>query len=515
MGWINNMAEKVKNGIRAWLDVQPARDVTFVINETLSQEANILKNRIWYNGDADELSQLYKQIDSEQSRRTFWAAVSTPGREIRKIHTGIPAIMVDALSNIIITDMNNISVPDARLDDWEQIERENDFKGLMETAVKEALYLGDGAFKISFDKAISGYPIIEWYPADRIKIIKTRGRLREVVFRSVYHGRGPYGTRGQEYILFETYGYGYITYELRERGSDRTVPLNTIPELALLKNAVFDNSICMAVPFRIYKNAKHPERGKSIFDGKTDDFDALDEAWSQWMQALRDGRSIRYIPENMIPRNPDTGEFMQQNAFDNTFIKLEADMTEGKVKEITVSQPAIPYDSYQTTYITALDLCLQGIISPSTIGIDVKKLDNAESQREKEKTTLYTRGKIIDAMQKTIPSVVNNVFKVLDLLRDKNAVLEDTIATIEFGEYANPSFESQVETIGKAKTQNIMSNEIVVEELYGDTKEEKWKQEEIERLNARDGIESMKEPALNTDGLDITDDMGAPGGRIS
>lgn len=138
-----------------------------------------------------------------------------------------------------------------------------------------------------------------------------------------------------------------------------------------------------------------------------------------------------------------------------------------------------------------------------TIGIDVKKLDNAESQREKEKTTLYTRGKIVDAVQKTIPLVIDTAFKVLDLIRNENVVLEYTEASVNFGEYANPSFESQIETIGKAKSQSIMSNEAAVEELYGDTKPEEWKQEEIKRLNARDGVEVMKEPALNMEGLEM------------
>ena len=148
-----------------------------------------------------------------------------------------------------------------------------------------------------------------------------------------------------------------------------------------------------------------------------------------------------------------------------------------------------------------MDLCLQGIISPSTIGIDVKKLDNADAQREKEKTTLYTRGKIIDALQTTIPKLIDVIFKALDTL---NAVtVEDTVASVEFGEYANPSFESQIETVGKAKSSRIMSNEAVVEELYGDTKTDEWKQEEIDRLNARDGMETLEEPALNTAGLDI------------
>lgn len=160
-----------------------------------------------------------------------------------------------------------------------------------------------------------------------------------------------------------------------------------------------------------------------------------------------------------------------------------------------------------------MDLCLQGIISPSTIGIDVKKLDNADAQREKEKTTLYTRGKIIDALQTTIPKLIDVIFKALDTL---NAVtVEDTVASVEFGEYANPSFESQIETVGKAKSSGIMSNEAVVEELYGDTKTDEWKQEEIDRLNARDGVETMEEPALNVDGLEVEQGTNKEAGSTS
>ena len=48
-----------------------------------------------------------------------------------------------------------------------------------------------------------------------------------------------------------------------------------------------------------------------------------------------------------------------------------------------------------------------------------------------------------------------------------------------------------------------MSNEAVVDELYGDTKTDEWKKEEVGRLNARDGIEEMVEPSVNIDGLQI------------
>ena len=489
------MSEKLKSGIRSWLNITPAQPKTFNIQETLDFETNALKNRLWYLGDADELTQFYQQMDGVQNRTKFWAARSTASMEMRKIHTGLPSIIADTLTGIIMTGLDSITVPDKRLDDWKAINKEDSFKGILEQAVSECLYLGDGAFKISYDKKISEYPIIEWYPADQIDIKRIRGRLDSVVFRTTYeHER-------REYVLYETYGYGYIDYDLRRKDGNVSVDISTVPELSGLSRTQFDDDICMAFPMMIFRSPRYKGRGKSIFDAKTDDFDALDEAWSQWMQAMRDGRSMKYIPESYIPRNPKTGELIAPNPFDNSYYKVDGSAAEGVENKIEVIQPSIPHDSYCATYINALDLCLQGLISPSTLGIDVKKLDNADAQREKEKTTLYTRGKIIDAIQDTIPSLLDTMFKTLDLLRGSTP--EDSDVTIDFGEYANPSFESQIETIGKAKTQSIMSNEAVVDELYGDTKTDEWKKEEVRRLNARDGIEEMEEPSVNMDGLQI------------
>lgn len=161
MRWTKNVAEKIKYGLQSWLNITPAQQTTFNIIESLSFEDNIIKNRIWYIGDADELSQLYRQLGGGQNKNRFWAAVSTSGREIRKIHTGIPSIIVDTLTNIITTNLDDIKVPDKRKDAWEQIATENAFKDLLDIAVSECLYLGDGAFKISFDDSMSKYPIIE------------------------------------------------------------------------------------------------------------------------------------------------------------------------------------------------------------------------------------------------------------------------------------------------------------------------------------------------------------------
>lgn len=484
MRLINNMAEKVRSGIKTWLRIQPAHNSVINIKETLDFEGNAIKNRIWYRGESEELIQLYEQLDGDRTR--FWSAISTKGMEIRKIHVGIPSIIVDMLSSIVVSDLNDIDVGN-REKEWEKIEKENDFKSLIKEAISKTLYIGDGAFKISFDNILSKYPIIEFYPGDRIDVVYHRGRVKEIIFKSVYNANNT------EYVLLETYGYGYINYQLMK--DEKECDMSAVPELAELKPVTWKDNFMMAEMLMFYKSSKYEGRGKSIYDGKTDSFDSLDEAWSQWMDALRKNRTKEYIPENMLPHDPNTGEILMPNAFDNAYIKTEATMTEGAANKIELVQGQIPHESYLSTYITALDLVLQGIISPSTLGIDVKKLDNAEAQREKEKATMYTRNNIIEKLQKTLPRFINTVFKALDNYNKSS--IKDIEVDVPFGEYANPSFESQVETVAKAKTGGIMSIEASVDELYGDTKDEDWKTEEIKRLKAEQGIVETEEPAVN------------------
>ena len=49
---------------------------------------------------------------------------------------------------------------------------------------------------------------LEWYPGERIEIIRRRDRIQEVIFKTLYK------SGGKTYVLNERYGYGYITNEL-------------------------------------------------------------------------------------------------------------------------------------------------------------------------------------------------------------------------------------------------------------------------------------------------------------
>jgi hypothetical protein len=477
------LMDKIRNGIQSWLRIQPATNTVINIVESTDYETNAIKNKIWYRGDSEEIEQLYKQLNGSKTR--FWSAVSTQGMEIRKIHVGVPAMIVDILTDIVINDINDVEIDDENIKNlWNGIEKENNFKKLLKKACKETLYIGDGAFKINFCPEISDKPLIEFVSGDKIDYIVKCGRITDIIFKTVYK------KSGKEYVLQEKYGKNYIRYKLLQ--DNKEVSLDLLDETQGLSDVTWKSDFAMAVPLHIFESSKFENRGESIFDKKIDAFDSLDECWSQWMDALRANRTREYIPENMLPRNPQNGEILQPNAFDNRYIKIDDSMQENARNEITLQQGNIPHDSYLTTYITALDLCLQGLISPSTLGIDTKKLDNAEATREKEKATLYTRDSIIRALEETLPRVVENSIRAYAEMYNVN-ISNDKIASVTFGEYANPSFESQIETIGKAKTQGIMSIEACIDELYGDTKEDEWKQEEVARLRAEQGIVELEE----------------------
>lgn len=490
MGLIDYM----RNKIRSFLRVDGTNNTPITIEQKLDFYANSVKNRIWYRGDSAELAQLYGQLDVPVTM--FWKASCTKGMEIRKIHTGIPKIIVKVLTNIVINDYNGVEIDKPVLNEaWESIAKENKADKLVKKLIKNMLIVGDGAFKVTFDKSISAEnPIIEFIPGEFVEFTRKRGRITEVVFIT------EYTHNFKKYVFKEYYGYGYIKYALETENGEK-LPNNFIPQTSWIKEEGVtwdDKTIMLAVPVIYEESEQYEGRGEGIFDGKTDNFDALDEVWSQWMDALRSGRSKEYIPENLIPRDPDTGRtIFESNSFDNRFIVTAGDMSENGGNKISIEQPNIPHDSYLATYITALDLCLQGLISPSTLGIDVKKLDNAEAQREKEKATLYTRGNIIEVLNEVIPALVTAAVCGSQIWH--NANIDKPEVTVKFGEYANPSFESQVETVGKGRTQGIMSVEASVEELYGDSKGKDWKAEEVARLKNEQGIATLTEGAVNED----------------
>lgn len=485
MGTVN---DKIKNAIRNWLEIQPSVGDTITIQETNTFEGNCFRNLLWYRGDASELHQYYTQTDDLMGNAKFWAAQSTTGINIRKIHTGLPAMIVDMLADITVDSFNKIEVKgnNEAQTNWEEIAKENDFKETLKQAIIDVFVQCDGAFKISYDTDISKYPIIEFYSGQDVDYEYTRGRITGINFKNKYHKKDAC------YTFFEKYSKNGIKYELYK--NDKLMDnYKAIPETEDLKEPR-DTNFMLAVPMMFNKSKKYKGRGQSILEKKLDAFDSFDEVWSKWIDALRDNRTITYIPEDLIPTN-DNGDLLKPNTFDNRYAKVGSTTSETESSKITREKGDFDYEGMLQSYITALDLCLQGLISPSTLGIDVKKLDNADAQREKEKATQYTRGKVIDVLEKVIPKLVTICLKTYDLAQKKTSGEYEAI--VDFKEYANPSFEATVETVSKARPgQNVMSIEKTVDTMYGDSLTKKEKEEEVKRLKEEAGIIEKEEPNI-------------------
>ena len=485
-----SLSDKVKKAVRNFLEIKDPQGISINIEPLFDFEGETFRNELWYRGDAKELHQFYTSISDGLGDKHFWSSVPTKGMNIRKIHTGLPSLIVDVLTDVCTDDFLGVDV-EGRQEEWDEIAKENKFRELLTECVSSVLYKGDGAFKFSYDKNISDLPIIEFFPAERVEYEYDRGRLTAVIFKTEKQ------FNGKKYILKDKYTKEDITFSL-EDSDGKECDMSAFSEIEKLQPVKNPDGFLPAVQVMFRKSQKHKGRGQSVYNGKLDNFDALDEAWSQWMLAVRKGQIKNYIPKKFLPVNPYTGQIMSANDFDNDFIEIEEDTAEGAKNQIQHTQGEIQHEALLSTYVTALDLCLQGIISPSTLGIDVKKLDNAEAQREKEKTTLYSRNRIVNVLQEIIPQVVISALKFKDGINKTVSETEPEI-TVNFGGYANPSFEAQVETVGKAVTNGIMSTEASVEELYGDDKDEDWKRKEIQRLKEEKGIAEMEEPAVNED----------------
>lgn len=458
-----------------------------ILNESLAYENDLLVNRVWYTADASLIEQLFKKLqtgtDTVSSGR-FWAAVPVAGLAIRKIHSGLPQMIVNTLTDLVISDMNDIKIEtdaeeltSAQQEIWDNTATENDFDEIIHECLQSVLVDGDGCFKIKYDSEESQYPILDFASGDDVEYEYLGKKLITVKFKTIYTHKN------KEYELVETYSRGRIDYNLYCKTKE--VPLSSIPETADLPSYVeFEKDIMLAIPVSFFKSTKYKNRGKSIYDGKTEAFDAYDEAISAWRDAERDGRSKNYIPEDLVPRDENGGELLRPNPFQLRYITLNGGINLDDSK-IQTQSATIDYAAHQAAIAQTLDLCLQGIISPATLGINVGAEASGESQKQKKDMTAITRNHITNKLEKAIKKLVKTVldfYNYITVNEEHNIEVD-----FSFGEYAALDFGSKLQMLSTAVPgQAVMSLETVIDELWGDSKDDDWKAEELARLKEGD-----------------------------
>jgi len=526
--------DKIKQRILKYLGVEkldgnPNSDrFTFINDENTVKRQKVDECRIWYVGDSDELQNYYTNRDLSGNAKEpiynrnkpnyFWG-IAVAEQPVKKVHSGIPRAIVDTLSNAV--DMPDISNEDKEINENIQkiIEVNNFTTKLTQEARPLTLVEGWGGWKVVFDKTLCEYPIIQFYEGKDVEYVVKNGMIIGMIFKDFYK------YKNQNYVLMETRrideGNSIIEFELFRLDKSNTVskvPLNTIPELETLPEEGYiieGLKRVLGVPNRYFFDLFDKEHGRSIFTGKIDIFDDMDQCLSQASQTDRVSTPVEYYPVDVIERGKN-GETNLPKVYNRQFVKsVSFPDGDGNLHgEIKTTQPQLNYEQYISRFKSLIDVAITGILSPASMGIDIAKKDNADAQREKEKITIFTRNNIIAAETKMLKELFNVALMMKEYMDTNQISVKDYDISVKYCEFANPTFESMSSILLPMLTNGGISVEMYVDKLYGDSLSEEEKAQEIAKIKESQQKDDLELGDYGLNGMDenITNEDSGPEG---
>ena len=210
----------------------------------------------------------------------------------------------------------------------------------------------------------------------------------------------------------------------------------------------------------------------------------LDEIWSQASQTNRVSTPVEYYNPEVLERG-NGGFCGVPNLYNRQFVqKAGVPDGDGNINnDIQTTQPDLNFEKYGALAFDVLGYILTGILSPATLGIDVAKRDNAEAQREKEKVSIMTRNTIIATETKMLREIVTLSLMLKEYIDTGNITLKDYNIEIKYSEFANPSFENELQILGNAWSQGQLPTKDYVEMLWADKISDADKLERIKWLD--------------------------------
>ena len=489
------------------LDSKPDQEdeLTFINDRDKIRKMKLREYNVWYVGDSDELLNFYTHENTieynyepffTRNKRGYFWNISSTESDIKRTHSGQARNIVDTLVNIVDIPVVEGGVTKEKHNKLENILEDNDF---WDTIYKQqqmpmTLVEGWGAYKISWDKTLTDYAIIDYYKAENVDFVYKNNRLIAIIFKDYYVDEN-----GKKYLVIETRRLEnkslHIEYELYWI-SDKNEQLvkkefEDVKQFAYLRDIehliIEDFNELLAVPCIFFKDTDMNMYGRSIFAGKIDLYDDLDQCLSQSSNTVRKSTPHEYFNSDYLERDRKTGLPLQPKAYDRKYImyagaKNADGGTVGK-DPVQVTQPSLNFLEYSQEAQQILFQIISGVMSPATLGIDVAKKDNAEAQREKEKITVFTRNAIIKSESRILKRLFSQLLCVQEYLENDKITVKDYDISVKFAEFADASFESKLTSLIPAMQSSVMSPEMFVDKLYGDTLSKEEKEKEILYIN--------------------------------
>ena len=532
-------------------DTAPDSDrLTFINDSESVTKMKLREYNVWYDGDGDELLNFYTRanvIDFNyepfymRNKKNYFWAISSSEAQIKRTHSGQPRNIVDTLVNIM---------PFPMVGTGDDTETEGLMKIIDESGLKQAykdeqlpltLVEGWGCWKINWDKDVSDYPTAAYYRAENVDFVYKNKKIIGCIFKDYYT------TDKKRYVLIETRRIVYkaaededshayagahagTTYKEGERvlvieselfelprsgaSSDaplKKVELSAVPELKDVPERIEigPTDKMFAVPcILLGQTSPQGGYGRSIFTGKIDLFDDLDQALSQASNAVRLSTPIEYFNSEFLERDKN-GMPKKPTSYDRKYVMVEGQRNGDGTsagQPIQITQPNLQFAQSDAPALPLLPQPLNGPLPPAPLRIDIAKKEKAAAQREKERVTIFTRNGLIDGETEILKEVLTQLTMAKEFMDTGMITKTAYNISVKFNEFADDSFENKLDVLGKAYDMEEISADMYIEKLYGDTlsRAEKEKEKsflEESRQARTDAYSNADGGGANTQGM--------------
>ena len=517
--------------------------------------AEIAENLIWYLGKPAAISNFYKTSQyisvGGDKNSCFWATAPT---KLRKIHSGIGRMVSNTMSNVLFGKGLNISATAYKEnEDGNSYESKIDkaksklaketidnlilktkLSTVLEKAAKVESWGGHVAIKMSYNTALSSYPILEVVDRRYFDVIKERGITQAIIFNSFYEKEKT----NEKYVFKEIYtvnneGHSVIKNELYQISHDGKMNKLSISRYSEVTGKILQVELQDEITFDTYgilafeKPNREPcgdipdfPYGESDYSTAYSTFDGLDEILSQIVAEIRENKTLRLFPKEFF--KSDENGLLEFDKYITNYLLTEGDLDVLKnnpsaTQSMMLTAPDKTDSLFLKYKILIGQACNQCGLSPISLGITgLESISSSDkSTRERSKKTTETRNDKIKLWKPFLEEMIIKVLEFTSYLQEKfpEIVTREGIAKIDidtqncdvdvtFPDYINDSEEEKLTTWGSAKAQGIASIEMVVEKVHADNLSEEEKLIEVQRIKFEQGISFDSPNLLQLTGTD-------------
>lgn len=478
----------------------------FTITKRLSYNNYVTINRVLYNGNIDELMQIYKLLPN--SNKYFWSRMNDDEHTLaRTEHFGRD--MVNKLKELVVNSLDEIEIDNEKVQEIfnEYYESDNFYNGFDEL-VLEGVKVGQavGTFVLVPNSKL---PKIKIYSGDEYERIEEYGELIGFdLYDTFEKDVNEEGEAKNSYLLITHQRKGNTTYNLYDNKGNE-IPLSYLPETRNLTPIswgysqetkdennetieVFenDNTFINAFEFKFRQSSEFKGKGASILEGKWEALDGLDMISSLWDTAAIDSAPITFMDKKLANSS--------EKGISKKFVLIGDDKSKFKQQGgenyngVMVSNQSFNSNDYQNTRAMAIQRVINGDFDAATFGIDTRMSQdaNASYQENLQDTTLHTRNDAIYTLQDTLKNLTIIYLKLYSFLNSENINIDELDIDVIFNEFQKPSFDKISTTLNANVSAGWLSKHQALRMAFPDLDDEKI--EELYQEKLKEDLDAVR-----------------------